>query len=53
MNVDSRRMIVLPDSKLQFDPPEPPHNIAVKVINHYGDEVLEVYECRDHTGSSL
>jgi adenine-specific DNA-methyltransferase len=26
-----------------FDPPETGH-IAVKVINHYGDEVLKVYE---------
>ena len=26
-----------------FDPPESPHKIAVKVINHFGDEVLKVY----------
>jgi adenine-specific DNA-methyltransferase len=34
-----------------FDAPST-GKIAVKVINHYGDEVLKVYECRDHTGSS-
>ena len=32
-----------------FDPPEPPHKIAVKVINHYGDEVLKVYEAASPT----
>ena len=26
--------------------------IAVKVINHYGDEVLKVYECRTTTEGS-
>ena len=30
-----------------FDPPST-GKIAVKVINHYGDEVLKVYEC--HVG---
>jgi adenine-specific DNA-methyltransferase len=27
--------------------------IAVKVINHYGDEVLKVYVCRGHSGRSM
>ncbi len=27
-----------------FDSPAPPGRIAVKVINHYGDEILKVYE---------
>jgi len=31
-----------------FDPPST-GKIAVKVINHYGDEVLKVYECRAAT----
>jgi len=29
-----------------FDPPQTA-KIAVKVINHYGDEVLKVYEVSD------
>ena len=35
-----------------FDPP-PTGKIAVKVINHYGDEVLKVYECRTTTQGPL
>ena len=27
-----------------FDPPSKDHKVAIKVINHYGDEVLKVYE---------
>jgi len=34
-----------------FDPPST-GKIAVKVINHYGDEVLKVYECATQPGSS-
>ena len=33
-----------------FDPPST-GKIAVKVINHYGDEVLKVYEYRMTTGA--
>jgi adenine-specific DNA-methyltransferase len=36
------------DSSRPFDPPKSqngkPGKIAVKVINHYGDEVLKIYE---------
>lgn len=36
------------DTSRPFDPPKAkngkPGKIAVKVINHYGDEVLKVYE---------
>ena len=27
-----------------FEPPSKDHKVAIKVINHYGDEVLKVYE---------
>jgi len=33
-----------------FDSPQPPHKIAVKVINHYGDEVLKVYAVPRESG---
>ena len=51
MNVDPRRTIVLPVSQ-PFEAPST-GKIAVKVINHYGDEVLKVYECRATTENSL
>lgn len=34
-----------------FDPPGENRKVAIKVINHYGDEVLKVYEVADRSPS--
>lgn len=42
--VEARRVEPLQYRQSSFDPPET-GKIAIKVINHYGDEILEVFTC--------